>query len=249
MTATRLDIILPCYNPPSGWSLQLPTAIAEIGNALGEAVELHLILVNDGSRHGIAASEIDFLQSQLPLFTYLAYLPNQGKGHALRSGVNAAKGDLQIYTDIDFPYTTDSLLAIYEALRSGKADIAAGVRDASYYTHVPAVRRFISKLLRWMLRTFLRTKITDTQCGLKGFNAQGRKIFLETRIDRFLFDLEFIFLASNVDWLQMAQVEVQLKPGVVFSKARIGILLRESLNFGSIFLRGMKKRIFPSKKG
>jgi hypothetical protein len=117
------------------------------------------------------------------------------------------------------------------------------VRDAQYYLHVPPIRRFISKFLRWMLRTFLRIKISDTQCGLKGFNAVGRQLFLQTRINRFLFDLEFIYLASTTQDLQLAPVPVQLKPGIEFSKARLGILLRESLNFVSIFARGILNRL------
>ncbi len=242
MSTIRLDIILPCYNPPSGWAAVLPQTVQHLEKVLGPDVEVCLILVDDGSKRGVGNLEIEGLHQQLTRFRYFSYHPNHGKGHALRAGVEASKGDFQIYTDIDFPYTDASFLAIFETLVSGTADIAAGIRDAEYYTHVPAARRFISKVLRWMLKTFLRIKIQDTQCGLKGFNAKGKQLFLQTRIDRFLFDLEFIFLASSTPDLKIVPVEVELKPGVVFSKARIGILLRESLNFASIFWRGIRLR-------
>jgi glycosyltransferase involved in cell wall biosynthesis len=242
MARSTLDIILPCFNPPADWATTLPQTIAELEADLGPEVEIRLILVNDGSKRGVGSQDLEFLQQQLPRFVYLAYESNRGKGHALRTGVAASHSDYQIYTDIDFPYTKDSFLAIFERLQAGKADIAAGIRNAEYYTHVPAARRFISKVLRWMLKTFLRIKIQDTQCGLKGFNAKGKEIFLKTRIDRFLFDLEFIFLASSSNNLVIEGIEVQLKPGVIFSKARIGILLRESLNFVSIFWRGIRLR-------
>jgi glycosyltransferase involved in cell wall biosynthesis len=241
---TTLDIILPCYNPPSvDWARQLPPAVQAIQSQLGPEVEITLILVNDGSKPGVIKEEdISWLQRHLPRFHYITYQPNHGKGHALRQGVAIAQSTYQIYTDIDFPYTTASFAAVFQALTQGK-DIAAGVRDHRYYEHVPPLRRFISKVLRWMLRTFLRTKIADTQCGLKGFNAQGRKVFLETRIERFLFDLEFIFLASNQPDVRIQAVEVELKPGVEFSRARMGILLRESVNFFSIFWRGVWRRL------
>jgi glycosyltransferase involved in cell wall biosynthesis len=239
---TTLDIILPCFNPPEGWSTNLPTAIQSIQELLGQEVHITLILINDGSKRGITETDITHLKTHIPRFQYIPYETNRGKGHALRQGAAAAHSQYQIYTDIDFPYTTHSLAAVFTALEQG-ADIAAGVRDHRYYEHVPALRKFISKVLRWMLRTFLRTRITDTQCGLKGFNAHGRKLFLQTRIHRFLFDLEFIFLASNQPQIKIQPVEVELKPGVEFSRARMGIILRESVNFCSIFLRGLWRRV------
>lgn len=241
MPSTRLDIILPCFNPPKGWAAQLPANLQEIQAGIGMEVEITLILVNDGSSRGIGEADIAWLRTQIPCFHYITYAANQGKGHALRQGVQAAQGDVQIYTDIDFPYSTESFVAIYNTLARSPSDIAVGVRDAAYYAHVPLARKIISKLLRWMLKTFLRTKVTDTQCGLKGFKARGRQLFLATRIQRFLFDLEFVFLASNAAHVQLLPVPVQLKPGVEFSKARLCIIAREALNFGKIFWLAVRR--------
>lgn len=242
LVSTALDIIVPCYNPPRGWAQALPAMMEGIADTLGPAVEARLVLVNDGSRHGVSDAEIALLQARIPRFLYLHYPANRGKGHALRQGAAAASGDFQIYTDIDFPYDMASLAAVFDALQRG-ADVAVGVRDDGYYAHVPALRRFISKMLRWMLRTFLRIRVNDTQCGLKGFNSQGKALFLQTRIERFLFDLEFVYMASIQDGLRLEPVPVQLRPGITFSKARLGILLRESLNFAGIALRGLGDRL------
>lgn len=188
--------------------------------------------------------DIARLQKAIPAFSYLDSAPNMGKGFALRKGVSAAQGDFQIYTDIDFPYEEASLLQVYTQLHTGKADVVAGVRDSAYYKDVPPARKRISRLLRWMLRTFLRLQITDTQCGLKGFNAKGKTLFLQTTINRFLFDLEFIYLASNDKSVRLAPAEVRLKPDVVFSKVNWRILLNEGFNFLKIFFRGIWKRLF-----
>lgn len=244
MSEVSLDIILPCYNPPEHWAANVVESFGRVKTALQGKANPRLILVNDGSSKGIQEADIALLREGIEDFGYVTYPQNRGKGYALRKGVKIATGDLQIYTDIDFPYTQASFLGVFEVLASGNADVVAGVRDEKYYENVPGPRRRISKILRWMLRTFLRLKITDTQCGLKGFNAKGREIFLQTRIDRFLFDLEFIFLSSNEKKLELKAAEVELNPGVVFSRARMGILLRESLNFFWIFLRGIKRRLF-----
>ena len=234
----RLDIILPCYNPPTGWAEALPVSLGEVIAALRDSASVRLILVNDGSRQGVSEADLQALHRAFPDMQYVAYTVNQGKGNALREGAKVAGGDFQIYTDIDLPYLTESVVQVFEALRAG-ADVAAGVRDSEYYAHVPTLRRWISKLLRWMLRTFLRTKINDTQCGLKGFNAKGKEVFLRTHIKRFLFDMEFIYLASNEQGLNLQAIPATLKPGVQFSKARMGILFRESLNFLAIFWKGI----------
>lgn len=240
----RLDIILPCYNPPQGWAQNVVQSAQTVQETLGKEVLLTIILVNDGSQKGITAEDIEVLKDGLPAFEYVTYTQNRGKGFALRKGVAAARGDLHIYTDIDFPYTTQSIQNVFALLKAGSAEVVAGVRDEHYYEHVPGPRRRISKILRWMLRTFLRLKVTDTQCGLKGFTPRGREIFLQTRIDRFLFDLEFIFLSSNEKQVRLLPAQVELRPGIEFSRARMGILARESINFLWIFLRGIKRRIF-----
>ena len=167
-----------------------------------------------------------------------------GKGFALRKGAEAARADFVIYTDVDFPYQEESLLRVFATLQAGQCDVVAGVRDAAYYTNVPPARRRISRLLRWMLRTFLRLQITDTQCGLKGFNRKGKALFLTTTINRFLFDLEFIFLASNDSDIRLCPAEVELKPDIVFSKVNPKVLLNEAFNFMRIFFRGIRKRVF-----
>jgi glycosyltransferase involved in cell wall biosynthesis len=239
----RLDIIVPCYNPPQDWGRRLLESVTAIEAEIGREAEITLILVNDGSRSGVSEEDLTLLRDHLPRFRYMAYRPNHGKGHALRSGVAIARGQFQMYTDIDFPYTLGSFVAVFRTLVSGQADVVAGIRDADYYRHVPAVRKFISKALRGLLHAFLRTKITDTQGGLKGFNHKGREIFLQTKIKRFLFDLEFIHLASNSTSASITPVKIHLNPEVVFSKARLGILLRESYNFASIFVRGLRARL------
>lgn len=242
-----LDIVLPCYNPQSDWAETVANSWSSLQKALPQT-NLNLILVNDGSPAEKLQGGLEYLEGSIPEMIYVDSQPNRGKGYALRQGVKAAQSELVIYTDIDFPYREESFLELYEKLRKEGYDVVAGVRDEKYYENVPGARKRISKLLRWMLRTFLRLQIADTQCGLKGFNQKGREVFLQTRIKRFLFDLEFIFLSSNDSDIRLAPCKVRLKEGVVFSKMNWGILLNESLNFSGIFFRGLWRRIFGRKK-
>ncbi len=230
MTTPALDIVLPCYNPVEGWSTTVVSSLIKIQDLIPE-VSIHPVIVNDGSLSGIESSDIALIQEYFPQLTYLQNPQNMGKGYTLRNGVKAARHELCIYTDIDFPYTLESFLKIYRALTTGEADIAVGIKDISYYQHLPKSRVRISKGLRWMARSFLRISITDTQCGLKGFNQKGKDVFLATSINRYLCDLEFIYLADRKKGLRMKPVEVKLKEGVVFSHVNVNILMSEGINF------------------
>ena len=198
-------------------------------------ISIEAIVVNDGSDNDAFKKEKPLLQSN-PSIKLLEYNPNKGKGEAVRTGVRAATGTYIIYTDIDFPYTIESINKVIELLKSENADVVIGTKDSSYYDHVPVIRRFISRLLRMLIRLFFRMPTDDTQCGLKGFNQRGKSVFLQTTIARYLFDLEFVFLASHQPALQVKTQEVILCDNVQFRKMNFGILPSELLNLFKIAL-------------
>jgi glycosyltransferase involved in cell wall biosynthesis len=235
----RLNLILPCYNPPEDWATAMASRYAQFCDIIGDLVtDVHLIVVNDGSPRNMEESRIATLKTLIPGVQVVSYLENRGKGYALRQGAAAGDADFYLVTDADFPYTLESMRQVVVVLKE-KGGIVAGNRDTSYYEKVPAFRRLLSKGLRWMLRNLLRQPIGDSQCGLKGFDAAGKAVFLETTIDRFLFDLEFLMLANGQ--VPVTPVPVELRDGVVFSQVGYKILAREGRNFIQLLLRQPKK--------
>jgi glycosyltransferase involved in cell wall biosynthesis len=236
LLASSVDLVLPCYNPPTGWAGNLVAAMQRLQQLVPD-VSWRVLVVNDGSPRGVTDADITHLRHALPSFEYLTYAVNRGKGYALRQGVAQATAPLVLFTDIDFPYEETSVVAVLAVLQQDLADVAVGARDETYYSSVPPSRVLISKLLRRATRHLLGLAVSDTQAGLKGFNQQGRAYFLKTTIDRYLFDLEFIFLASRtVANLRVKPVAVRLKPGVIFSKMNMGILMTESQSFAKLLL-------------
>lgn len=229
----HLSVVLPCYNPTEGWAEQVVNAFAKIKTEI-DAVEL--LIVNDGStKNVLQKDEILFAQNKIQ---FIGYATNRGKGFALREGVKQAKGSLVIYTDIDFPYTHESFMAIYRSLVIDKNDVAIGVRGEEYYAHLPKARIYISKTLRFFIQLLLRIPTNDTQCGLKGFNQNGKATFLTTTIERYLFDLEFIYLAANSN-LKISTIPVQLKENIQLSVINSRILYHEGVNFLKVFVRSI----------
>lgn len=230
-----LDIILPVYNPLAGWEGIIIQRFLSLENQLPEH-QVQLIIVNDGSSKMDEADSVEKLKKNIPNLQWISYKANKGKGYALRSGVTASDADYIIYTDIDWPYTEQSMLGLFKELTS-KADAVIGIREESYYTHLPPARRRIFRFLKKMNARFFKLKVSDTQAGLKGFRKNVKDIFLSTTINRYLFDLEFIHLLSKNDDLVIKPFPVALGPGITFSKMNRKILLQEGMNFLKVWLR------------
>ncbi|MBP8824273.1 MAG: glycosyltransferase family 2 protein [Flavobacteriales bacterium] len=232
-------LVIPCYNPPHGWAALLVQRVEALQRNL-DVESLPITIVNDGSTKEVADADRELIQRELGSVQWLVHGTNRGKGAALRTGVAAVMGPC-VVTDVDLPYTVESTAAVCRALMAG-ADVVLGHRGEQYYNRVPPARRAISKTFRWVLRHVMRFPISDTQCGLKGFGERGRSLFLDTTIDRFLFDMEFVMLVSRHKELKVELVNARLNDGVRFSQMNYRILLRESANFLKVMLRGFLRR-------
>lgn len=239
MPATHLHIIIPCYNPPEGWDARLIDRGSQLKDRV-PTIEIRFTIVEDGSAHPIGADAKARVSQALGAVRWLSHASNLGKGAALRTGVRICDQGICLFTDVDVPYTVDSMEAACRSLMSG-ANVVLGQRKANYYDRVPWARRWISKSFRWVLRNLVRLPIADTQCGLKGFDQQGREVFLRTTIDRFLFDMEFVMLTSRRKELRVDTIDARLDEDVRFSRMNYRILLRESVNFFKVLLRGYPK--------
>ncbi len=240
MSTSLLHIIIPCYNPPVGWDARLIDRGNELKHRLPEA-ELHFTIVEDGSAQAVSDATKEKLNRSLGVVDWISHAANRGKGAALRTGARACGSGPCLFTDVDLPYTMDSMADACQALLGG-ANVVLGQRKADYYDQVPWARRVISKSFRWVLRNVVRLPITDTQCGLKGFDQQGRKVFLSTTIDRFLFDMEFVLFVSRRKDLRVVTIDARLDEGVRFSRMNYKVLLKESFNFITVMARGLFRR-------
>lgn len=233
----KLALVVPCYNPSVGWEQRLIEHHTAFLEASAHSAT-QLVLVNDGSNPDLV-NQTHFvkLSTAFPTIHIVDYADNRGKGYALRQGVAAVESDYYLFTDIDFPYLTKSMLAVQTALLKSDG-IVVGNRKTDYYEKVPFFRTVLSKTFRGVLKGVLNLPVADSQCGLKAFDKKGKDYFLQTETDRFLFDLEFLVLANKK--ISIRSVHVQLKDNIVFSSMGLGILSTEFFNFVKI----LGKRFF-----
>ena len=230
-----IALIIPAYNPIPGWSKQVQEQLQLFRNQLPEK-KCTLVLVNDGSTLPHFQQETELLAQAILNVHVVSLHINSGKGAALRKGIDAIEAKYYILTDIDFPYTTASMVAIWQALATNETDIAAGNRSQQYYTAIPGFRAWLSQFLRYLIRKRLRLPVDDSQCGLKGMNQKGKELFLQTKTRRYLYDLEFIVKAAADKHLRLAPIPVELRLGVAMRRMTARVLIQEAGNFMKIFL-------------
>jgi glycosyltransferase involved in cell wall biosynthesis len=232
-----LDIILPCYNPHEGWTDELLTQFFKLQTALN-GVRIHLIIVNDGSSHLI--DEYNFIKIKNAHFstTIVEYTENKGKGYAVRAGLKESKASFQLYTDIDFPFKKEAMIAAYDALQNG-VDVVIGNRKSSYETQLRPYRKMLSIGSHLFNKYLLGLPYIDTQGGMKAFSEAGRREMLATKINRYLFDTEFVMRCVKQKNIKIQEVPIETREGIFLSEMGFSVLRKE---FGNI-LRLLRVRL------
>lgn len=239
-----LSIVLPMYCPKQGWENCLKENMQLLDIEFNYSVSIEYIIVNDGNENGHLLSLFDVIQQSEDNVRFISYKQNMGKGYALRTGVAAASAPVVITTDLDFPYETKDVRNVYALLNSGN-EIVTGKRKAAYYSATPLRRKLISKACIAMNKHLLNLSLGDAQSGLKGFNKKGKNLFLQTTINRFLVDTEFLVLATKQK-IDIAILELNLKNGIKFSSMGWKVLMAEGKNFYRL-VKMNRRSIFASK--
>ena len=100
------------------------------------------------------------------------HLDEKGRGRALRTVWSASDASVLAYMDVDLSTDLAALLPLVAPLLSGHSDVAIGSRLSRSSRVVRGPRReFISRSYNVLLRTTLRARFSDAQCGFKAIRA------------------------------------------------------------------------------
>jgi glycosyltransferase involved in cell wall biosynthesis len=162
----KLSIIIPCYNEKS--------TIREVIDAVLAAPydDKEIIIVDDCSKDGtkeVLLEEIEPLVHQI-----LFHKVNQGKGAALRTGIQAATGDIVLIQDADLEYDPQEYPNLVEPILRNKADVVYGSRFMGsqphrvlYFWH--SVGNMVLTILSNM---FTNLNLTDMETCYKVFRRE-----------------------------------------------------------------------------
>lgn len=224
-----IDLVLPCYNPHEGWVGEVVENFDKL-RAQCPSHKFRLIVSNDGSRCGFHEN-INTLRSAIPDLVVVDNAVNRGKGAAVRAAVEVTTAPLVVYTDYDFPYRTECMNELITKMVTDQYDIVLATRNHTYHNELSPLRRMLSWASRNLNWVVLGMSCPDAQGGLKGFNAKGRELFLKTKINRFLFDTEFIYNASKKTNVRIGQISATLREGIHLPPMSMKTMRREMVNF------------------
>lgn len=136
--------------------------VAQLHAALAECGTYEIVLVNDGSTDGTerVANE---LAANSAAVRVVSYVPNQGRGRALRAGLEAARGDVIVATEADLSWGSDIASRLTHALDDDPAVdvvIASPYMPGGKLEDVPWQRGMVSRLGNRVLRLFLSGHLT-----------------------------------------------------------------------------------------
>ncbi len=232
----KISLVIPMYNE----SAIIEQAVETFSTYMKKTFrDFELIFVDDGSTDG-CGDAVTAAHEQDARIRLCRYEENRGKGYAVRTGVLAAEGDLIVFTDCDNAYGEDAVGALANTLLKTGADIVVGSRNLSEdgYEGYTFVRKLASKTYIKVISVAAGFKLSDSQCGIKGFRREiAKKIFSNCEVDRFAFDLEVLMIATKLN-AKIAEMPVK----IINHRASTVHIVRDSVKMLRDMYR-MKKRI------
>ena len=169
-TCHTLSIIIPAYNEEK----TIAELLQRVLDAdLGEGIDRELIVVNDCSTDSTGRIVQSFIAAhpQAPI-TYLVHDRNQGKGMAVRTGIQAVTGDYVVMQDADLELDPNDFARMLPHLLSGQYRVVYGSRFlAEENSHTYFSYQLGGKFLSVMTNLLYDQHITDEPTCYKMFDA------------------------------------------------------------------------------
>jgi len=191
-----LSIIIPAYNE----SHRIKNTLFDVYTYLKKnQFDAEILIVNDGSTDN-TKQIVNQAAKKIPILKSINYTPNQGKGQAVKTGLNKASKKYSLIFDADQSISIKQIKKMLSALQKSKADIAIGSRYLQPTTtkaKQPLYRIAASRIGYLLNQKLLNLHFKDTQCGFKLFKTcVAKEIIKKQTIKRFYFDAELLVIAQ-----------------------------------------------------
>ena len=133
----------------------LPEFLARCADALGPAgFSFEVVVVDDGSRDD-TPRVLRELRGRYPFLRVVTHRRQRGIADALRSGGDAARGDIFVFYPADLQYLPEDIPALVRPILEGRADIVTGTKQGKYE------KAFVSGVYNRLCRALFGVRVTD----------------------------------------------------------------------------------------
>ncbi|NLV73671.1 MAG: glycosyltransferase [Chloroflexi bacterium] len=251
-TSPYLSVVVPCYNE----SENLQAGVLEEMNTylVQQPFTWEVLISDDGSTDDsreVAAARI----SALPGFRLLANV-HGGKPHAVWAGLQQARGQVVLFTDMDQSTPLDQFSRLKPRLDAGD-DVVIGSRGMER-ENFPLYRRVGSAVFRSFRRVLVLPHISDTQCGFKAFKRDvACEIFPQLEVLQpqktakgwqvTAFDVELLYLADKAGYSISEVTVTWSNRDLAVGKQKS--YWRESVHMADQVLKILTRRMRSGRKG
>lgn len=202
-----IDVVIPVHNESAVLAASVRTVLDHLATL---PFTWRLTIADNASTDGTAALAHRLADGRDDV--RVVALEQKGRGRALKHSWAGSDADVLVYMDVDLSTDLSALLPLVAPLVSGHSDLAIGTRLArtSRTTRGPK-RELISRSYNRLLRSTLRARFSDAQCGFKAIRRDvAARLLPLVEDDAWFFDTELLVLAERaglrihevpVDWV------------------------------------------------
>jgi putative flippase GtrA len=248
-TGPAVEVVLPVYNE----EVDLGPSVRRLQSYLESNFPFsYLITIADNASVDGTWPLAELLARSVPNVRAVR-LREKGRGRALRMVWQGSAAEVVAYMDIDLSTDLAALLPLVASLLTGHSDVAIGSRLAPTSRVVRGARReVLSRGYNLLLRTTLRARFSDAQCGFKAMRTEcARRLLPLVQDTDWFFDTELLLLVERsglrihevpVDWVDDPDSRVDLAQTVLADLRGVGRMLG-ALGTGALPVADLRRQV------
>ncbi len=169
MNELLLSIVIPAYNE----EMNIPGTVEELQKTLrAESIPYELVIVNDNSKDSTPDVVRKLMETDSGI-RLVNRTPPGGFGRAIRSGLDAVKGDVVVIYMADCSDDPKNVIQYYRLIEDGN-DCVFGSRfiSGSKVEHYPKVKLVVNRIVNKCIQMMFRCKFNDLTNAFKAYRTE-----------------------------------------------------------------------------